>query len=487
MPTQLFERSRKGEHALLIQPHAGGPPDDGLLEEFVDLARSAGATIAHVLTARIDRPNPATLLGSGKLEEIKTAADATGADLVLINHPLSPGQERNLEKFLERRVVDRTGLILDIFAQRAHSAEGKLQVELAQLRHMATRLVRGWTHLERQRGGSIGLRGPGETQLETDRRLLQKRVEQLQKRLDKVEVQRTQMRRARVRSELPRVALVGYTNAGKSTLFNALTGAEAYADDRLFATLDPTVRRLDVAGGAVVLADTVGFVRDLPHELVAAFRSTLSEARDADLLVHVIDASDPQREERIAQVDAVLQEVGAGDIPQVLVYNKIDRIAAHPDAGADGASHVGHTPQTGLGNGAGGPVVPGVPPGTGPGQANSGIPPRRDIPNEGRQRVWVSARESRGLDLLREAVGGMIGARRVQGDVHLPPEAGRLRARLHALAAVRDESHHEDPQGAGGWNLRVDLALADAARLASQADGAPLRPLLAAGVAEPSL
>ena len=493
MPTQLFERSRKGEHALLIQPHAGGPPDDGLLEEFVDLARSAGATIAHVLPARIDRPNPATLLGSGKLDEIKTAADATGADLILINHPLTPGQERNLEKLLERRVVDRTGLILDIFAQRAHSAEGKLQVELAQLRHMATRLVRGWTHLERQRGGSIGLRGPGETQLETDRRLLQKRVEQLQKRLDKVEVQRTQMRRARVRSELPRVALVGYTNAGKSTLFNALTGAEAYADDRLFATLDPTVRRLEVASGAVVLADTVGFVRDLPHELVAAFRSTLSEARDADLLLHVIDAADPLREERIAQVDAVLQEIGAGDIPQLLVYNKIDKIAAAPHAGSGDVGQVEPTAPSEPGNGR--TELPGLDdPGglasAGPGQLpqmKTGIRPRRDIPNDGRQRVWVSARESLGLDLLREAVGGMIGARRVQGDVHLPPEAGRLRARLHALAAVRDESHHEGPEGAGGWNLRIDLALADAARLASQADGAPLRPLLAAGAAEPSL
>jgi GTP-binding protein HflX len=489
MPTQLFERSRKGEHALLIQPHAGGPPDDGLLEEFVDLARSAGATIAHVLPARIDRPNPATLLGSGKLDEIKTAADATGADLILINHPLTPGQERNLEKFLERRVVDRTGLILDIFAQRAHSAEGKLQVELAQLRHMATRLVRGWTHLERQRGGSIGLRGPGETQLETDRRLLQKRVEQLQKRLDKVEVQRTQMRRARVRSELPRVALVGYTNAGKSTLFNALTGAEAYADDRLFATLDPTVRRLEVASGAVVLADTVGFVRDLPHELVAAFRSTL--------LLHVIDAADPLRDERIAQVDAVLQEIGAGDIPQLLVYNKIDKIAA--SAGTEDAGQFEPAAPSGFGNGRteipglddpGGlaSAGPGESPAKGPlPQMKSGVRPRRDIPNEGRQRVWVSARESLGLDLVREAVGSMIGARRVQGDVHLPPEAGRLRARLHALAAVRDESHHEGPEGAGGWNLRIDLALADAARLASQADGAPLRPLLAAGAAEPSL
>ena len=436
MPTQLFERSRKGENALLVQPHAGGPPDEGLLEEFADLARSAGAAIAHLATARIDRPNPATLLGSGKLEEIKALADASGADLVLVNHPLTPGQERNLEKYLERRVVDRTGLILDIFAQRAQSAEGKLQVELAQLRHMATRLVRGWTHLERQRGGSIGLRGPGETQLETDRRLLQKRVEQLQKRLDKVEVQRTQMRRARLRSELPRVALVGYTNAGKSTLFNALTGAEAYADDRLFATLDPTVRRVELPGGGIVLADTVGFVRDLPHELVAAFRSTLSEAREADLLLHVIDAADPQREDRIAQVDAVLQDVGAGDLPQVLVYNKIDRI--------EGASE------------------------------------RHEQPNDVRQRVWISARDGRGLELLREAIASAVGTDRVQGEVRLPPEAGRLRARLHALEAVRDEAHDDAPGSGGGWKLLVDLALADAARLASQADGAPLRPLLPA-------
>ena len=457
MPTQLFERSRKGEHALLVQPyvnqpHAGGPPDDGVLEEFADLARSAGASIAHVATARIDRPNPATLLGSGKLDEIKAACEATGADLVLVNHPLTPGQERNLEKVLERRVVDRTGLILDIFAQRARSAEGKLQVELAQLRHMATRLVRGWTHLERQRGGSIGLRGPGETQLETDRRLLQKRVEQLQRRLDKVEVQRTQMRRARVRSEIPRVALVGYTNAGKSTLFNALTGAEAYADDRLFATLDPTVRRLDLSsqaksssgpGGAVALADTVGFVRDLPHELVAAFRSTLSEAREADLLLHVVDAADPQRAERIAQVDAVLEEVGAGDLPQVLVFNKIDRLGE-----ADG----------------------------------KGIEPRLETPNDGARRVWVSAREGSGLDLLRQAVTAALDLRRVQGDVRLPPEAGRLRARLHALDAVR----HESPDDAG-WKVQVDLALVDAARLAAQADGEPLRSLLPAGAADASL
>ncbi|MGO4551832.1 ribosome rescue GTPase HflX [Lysobacter sp. 2RAF19] len=442
----MFERSKKGETALLIQPHAGGPPDEGAVEEFADLARSAGARVAHMLTARIDRPNPATLIGSGKLEEVKAAADATGADLVLVNHPLTPGQERSLEKALERRVVDRTGLILDIFAQRARSHEGKLQVELAQLRHMATRLVRGWTHLERQRGGSIGLRGPGETQLETDRRLLQKRVEQLQKRLEKVEVQRTQMRRARVRSELPRVALVGYTNAGKSTLFNALTGADAYAADLLFATLDPTVRRIALPGGSVVLADTVGFVRDLPHELVAAFRSTLAEAREADLLLHVIDAADPLRDERIAQVDSVLEEIGAGEIPQLLVYNKIDRIEgaqARHDLPTDGHDHA--------------------------------------HPRAPRERVWLSARDRDGLDLLRDALGARLGLRRVSGEVQLPAGAGRLRARLHELGAVLAEHHDEH-----GWTLSLDLAQADAERIVAHAYGEPLRPLLLEGVSAPT-
>ena len=431
----MFERSRKGENALLIQPHAGGAVAGDVLEEFADLARSAGASVAATLTARIDRPNPATLIGSGKLEEVKAAAEATGADLILVNHPLSPGQERNLEKALQRRVVDRTGLILDIFAQRARSHEGKLQVELAQLRHMATRLVRGWTHLERQRGGSIGLRGPGETQLETDRRLLQKRLEQLQRRLEKVEVQHTQMRRARVRSELPRVALVGYTNAGKSTLFNALTGADAYAADQLFATLDPTVRRVDFPGGSVVLADTVGFVRDLPHELVAAFRSTLSEAREADLLLHVIDAADPNRDDRIAQVDAVLAEIGAGDLPQLLVFNKIDRIEGaeprHDHSGGEG-----------------------------------------DDPGH-RERVWLSARDGRGMELLQAALARRLDLQRVLGELRLPPQAGRLRARLHQLEAVRAEQADEH-----GWLLQVDLPRAEAERLAARSDGEPLRALL---------
>ena len=462
MPTTLFERSRKGEHALLIQPHAGGPADEGALEEFADLARSAGATVATIVNARIDRPNPATLIGSGKLDEVKAAAEASGADLVLVNHPLTPGQERNLEKALQRRVVDRTGLILDIFSQRARSAEGKLQVELAQLRHMATRLVRGWTHLERQRGGSIGLRGPGETQLETDRRLLQKRVEQLQKRLDKVEVQRTQMRRARVRREVPRIALVGYTNAGKSTLFNALTGADAYAADQLFATLDPTVRRIALPGGHAAIADTVGFVRDLPHELVAAFRSTLSEARDADLLLHVIDAADPLRQERIAQVDAVLAEVGAGEIPQLLVYNKIDKVGetAHLDDGdAEATDGDDQSPAPGPRR----------------------IPqPRHDRPGGDqpdaavRERVWVSARDGLGLDLLRTAVAGRLGLRRIVAQLRLPTSAGRLRSQLHALDAIRGETHDEH-----GWTLAVDLPAAEAIRLAAGVDGAPLRDQLA--------
>ena len=433
---ELFDRSRRGENALLIQPHRGSVPEDEVMEEFAELARSAGAQVLHLATARIDRPNPATLIGSGKLAEVKAAADAIGADLVLVNHPLSPVQERNLERALERRVVDRTGLILDIFAQRAHSHEGKLQVELAQLKHLATRLVRGWTHLERQRGGSIGLRGPGETQLETDRRLLQKRVEQLQKRLEKVEVQRTQMRRARVRSALPRVALVGYTNAGKSTLFNALTGAEAYAADQLFATLDPTVRRIDLPGGHALLADTVGFVRDLPHELVAAFRSTLSEAREADLLLHVVDAADPLREERIAQVDAVLEDIGAGDLPQVLVYNKIDRLEA--------------------------------------------ATPRFERAEDAQPRAWVSARDGIGLDALREGLAQLFGMRRIVTTLELPSDAARLRSQLHELGAIRAETHDE-----AGWRLDIDLPESDARRLLGEPHAAGLRALLPEGGSDP--
>ncbi|MBS0194298.1 MAG: GTPase HflX [Proteobacteria bacterium] len=430
----MFERSRKGENALLVQPYSG-PAEPELLEEFAELARSAGARVVGSATAKITRPHPAHYIGTGKLDEVKMLCEATGADLVLVNQALSPVQERNLEKALSRRVVDRTGLILDIFAQRATSHEGKLQVELAQLKHMATRLVRGWTHLERQRGGGIGLRGPGETQLETDRRLLQKRVEQLEKRLEKVEVQRGQMRRARLRNELPRVALVGYTNAGKSTLFNAATQSGVYVADQLFATLDPTVRRVEgLACGPLVLADTVGFVRDLPHELVAAFRSTLSEARDADLLLHVVDAADPLREERIAQVDAVLAEIGAGELPQLRVFNKIDLLKE--------------------------------------------TAPRRECPAEGVEKVWLSARSGAGLDLLRTAIAQRFVAARASGELRLTPVQARLRARLHALGAIREECADEH-----GWRLRIDLSRAQAEQLSREKDGAALEPLLAAPAA----
>jgi len=376
----------------------------------------------------VEKPNAAYYIGTGKLEEAQAACEATGADLVLVNHLLTPGQERNLEKVLKRRVVDRTGLILDIFAQRAATHEGKLQVELAQLKHWATRLVRGWTHLERQRGGSIGLRGPGETQLELDKRMLQKKLESLQARLDKVEVQRTQMRRARIRNEVPRVALVGYTNAGKSTLFNALTGSGVYADDRLFATLDPTVRRVDGVA-PLVLSDTVGFVRDLPHELVAAFRSTLAEAREADLLLHVIDAADELRDERIGQVDKVLEEIGAGDIPQVLVFNKIDRI--------------------------------------------EGALPRQDPEVQGRERIWLSARDGQGLDLLRTLLANRFVEARLKAELRLGPDQGRLRARLHEMGAIT--SDHVDETG---WVLQLDLPRAAAERLAAEPGGYLLHALL---------
>jgi GTP-binding protein HflX len=423
------------ERALLVQPYPSGRLDEDALAEFGELARSAGAEVVGQVTARIERPNAAHYVGTGKLEEIREACDATDATLVLFNHTLSPAQERNVAKALDRRVVDRTGLILDIFAQRAVSHEGKLQVELAQLRHVAARLVGGRSGLDSQRGGSIGLRGPGETRLETDRRLLQKRREMLEERLDKVEVQRTQMRRARVRNAVPRVALVGYTNAGKSTLFNALTGAAVLAADKLFATLDPTVRRVSGVEMPIAASDTVGFVRDLPHDLVAAFRSTLSEAREADLLLHVVDAADPRRDERIAQVDGVLAEIGAGDIPQWLVFNKIDQLeGAHAHADLVGA----------------GPDGQGA-----------------------RERLWLSARDGAGLDLLRAALSKRFAQRRVQGSIHLGPAQGRLRSRLHAVGAVREESADES-----GWTLALDLPLAAAERLADEAGGHLLHPLL---------
>ena len=388
----------------------GMPVEQEDLDEFEQLAESAGVVAAATVTGRRDRPDPRFFVGSGKAEEIRVIVQDTCAEVVLVDHALSPSQERNLEKLVGVRVLDRSALILDIFAQRARSHEGKLEVELAQLRHLASRLVRGWTHLERQKGG-IGLRGPGETQLETDRRLLGGRVKVLSKRLEKLQQQRETGRQRRVEIPIPSVALVGYTNAGKSTLFRALTGAEAYIADQLFATLDPLVRRVDLPGGSpIVLADTVGFIRELPHELVAAFRSTLTEAREATLLLHVIDASDPRREERIDQVNAVLAEVGAGDLPQIRVYNKIDRLDDVPRVERDGE-----------------------------GQPSS---------------VWVSAARGQGLEGLLGAVAERLSRHARLRGLRVPArEAGALRARLYAAGVVRSEKVLPD----GGLEWLVQL------------------------------
>jgi len=320
----MFDRPDGGDKAVLVSLDFGQPDYEEDVEELCRLVESAGLEIAEVVKGRRARPDSALFAGSGKVEEISLSLAESGAALTVFNHELSAAQERNLEKALNCRVIDRTTLILDIFAQRARSHEGKLQVELAQLEHLSTRLVRGWTHLERQRGG-IGLRGPGETQLETDRRLLGKRVKLLKEKLATIQRQRKVQRRARQRSDVLSVSLVGYTNAGKSTLFNALTHAKAYAADQLFATLDTTSRRLFLPeGGTVVLSDTVGFIKHLPHSLVAAFRATLEEAIQADLLLHVVDASSSNFAQQIEEVNKVLEEIGADTIPQVKVMNKID-------------------------------------------------------------------------------------------------------------------------------------------------------------------
>jgi GTPase len=336
----MFERPATGEHAILVQLDLGEGTFPERLDEFRLLVSSAGAEPLAVVSGRRRSPDPATFAGRGKVDEIGTTVRLHDADLVVFNHDLSPGQQRNLEKLLECRVIDRSSLILDIFAQRARSHEGKLQVELAQLQHLSTRLVRGWTHLERQKGG-IGLRGPGEKQLETDRRLLGQRVAVLKSRLKDLERQRKVRRRARARGGVLAVSLVGYTNAGKSTLFNALTKAGSYAADQLFATLDTTTRRVFVEGaGQIVISDTVGFIRDLPHSLVAAFHATLEETASADLLLHVVDSASPDREQQMTAVAGVLAEIGAGEVPQIVVWNKIDATGVEPGVDRDDCGNI---------------------------------------------------------------------------------------------------------------------------------------------------
>ena len=403
----MFERPRSGERAVLVRLILDGSEDPQESAEFRELAVAAGAECVALITGRRSAPDPRLFTGSGKAAEIREAAQQGGAELVIFDHALSPSQERNLEAFLQCRVISRTGLILDIFAQRARSFEGKLQVELAQLRHLSTRLVRGWTHLERQRGG-IGLRGPGETQLETDRRLLADRIRQIRLRLDRVDRQREQGRRARRKADLPTVSVVGYTNAGKSTLFNALTQADVYAADQLFATLDPTVRRLDLPGAEpVALADTVGFISRLPHELVAAFRATLRETCEARLLLHIIDASHPDREAVITQVETVLAEIGAAEIPRLQVFNKIDLTGDSPRLERDAQ-----------------------------GQA---------------QAVWLSATTGAGIDELMIALTERLRGAAAHGWLCLPAAAARLRSRLFSLGAVVTEQH----EPSGEWLIEV--------------------------------
>jgi GTP-binding protein HflX len=412
----LFERPQSGERAVLVHASPNGLTDESEREEFAELAVSAGAVVAAELFASRKRPDPRYFIGKGKLDELRTLIEQNDAELVISCASLRPSQERNLERELKCRVLDRAGLILDIFAQRARSFEGKLQVELAQLRHLSTRLVRGWTHLERQKGG-IGLRGPGETQLETDRRLVGERIQQLNERLKTVDTRRSMNRRNRMKAEIPTVALVGYTNAGKSTLFNALTDAGVYVKDQLFATLDPTVRRLDLPEGEhVVLADTVGFVRDLPHELVAAFKSTLQEAREADLILHLIDASDPNRWQRVRQVNSVLKQLDADQVPQIRVYNKIDKLDRQPR------------------------------------MTNNSL-------GEGRA-VWLSAVTGDGLPMLKEAIASRLRKKTEHCTMHLEAAQGRQRAKLFELGAVRSEEVLED----GGWTLELQMAEKDLRR-----------------------
>lgn len=412
----MFERPQGGERAVLVQLALPGVDADKALAEFEELALSAKAEVLDCVLGTRATPDAKYYVGKGKAEEIAHLVSVLDAELVLINHELSPSQERNLERLFGCRVVDRSGLILDIFAQRARTFEGKLQVELAQLQHLSTRLIRGWTHLERQKGG-IGLRGPGETQLETDRRLLRERIRYINKRLGKVRCSRDQNRQARRKASMPTISLVGYTNAGKSTLFNALTGESTYVADQLFATLDPTMRKLDLPGSSsAILADTVGFIRDLPHHLVEAFRATLEETQQADLLLHVIDISDPNWRETVFEVQKVLDELEVSNIPVIQVFNKID--------------------------------------------LQEGWQPKIDY-TEGSCKVWLSATSGAGLGLLKEAIATQLHGKILIEDIVIKPNQAKLRAQLYQLGAVLKEYVDDN----GDWLMRIRITVDQKRRL----------------------
>lgn len=405
----MNEHVGAGTSAILVHIDFRSPRFHEELDEFIELVASAGLESQATVTGSRSSPDARFFIGSGKVDEIAELVGSCQADIVIFNHELSPAQERNLESALKCRVLDRIGLILDIFAIRAHSYVGKLQVELAQLQHLSSRLVRGWSHLERQKGG-IGLRGPGETQLETDRRLIGHRIKSINTRLEKVKSQRAQGRQLRKSNETPVISLVGYTNAGKSTLFGRLTNVEVYTADKLFATLDTTLRKVDIAAGKqAVLSDTVGFIRHIPHDLIESFHATLEEIKEADLLLHVIDASDDQRHVRIQQVNQVIDEIGAAHVPQIQVYNKIDKI--------------------------------------------DGMSARQETQVDQESRVWLSAQLGTGIDGLNELMAQMLWVEHDIHDLHLPASAGKLRASLYRHGAVCEESEHDE----GGWLMKVSL------------------------------